>query len=131
MVKHYAVIYDDRCEICQAFVAWLRLLDRRHHVDCFPIEPAVLHDLHPHLSLDACLREIHVVTPDGQVRVGWDGVALLARRFPATWLIGTLGMLPPFRGLGRLVYRWVAANRYALSKCRGGACRVARLDTVQ
>jgi glyoxylase-like metal-dependent hydrolase (beta-lactamase superfamily II) len=34
--------------------------------------------------------------------------------------------MPPFRWLGRKVYRFVAANRYSLSKCRGGACQVAR-----
>ena len=131
MATRYAVIYDDQCEICQSFVAWLHLLDRGHQVDCFPIDPAALHHLHPRLSLDACLREIHVVTPEGEVRVGWDGVAALARLFPATWPIGALGDLPPFRGLARRLYRWVAANRYALSKCRGGACRVARLEAVR
>ncbi len=131
MARHYAVLYDDQCEICQSFVAWLRLLDRRHRIDCLPIDPAVLHDLHPHLFLDACLREIHVVTPDGNLRIGWDGVAVLARLFPVTWPIGALGSLPPFRELGRLLYRWVAANRYFLSKCRGSACGVAHLGKAR
>ena len=38
-------------------------------------------------------------------------------------LIGALGAIPPFRWLGESAYGWLAANRYALSKCRGGACR--------
>jgi predicted DCC family thiol-disulfide oxidoreductase YuxK len=131
MAKRYAVLYDEQCEVCQAFVAWLRLLDRSRRVDCVPIGPASLAILFPDLSLEACLREIHVVTPQGDLRVGWDGVARLARLFPVTWPIGALGGLPGFRALGRILYRWVAANRYALSKCRGGTCRMAHLETVR
>jgi hypothetical protein len=41
------------------------------------------------LNLDACMQQLHVVTPQG-VLVGWNTVAHLARLFPATWLIGAL-----------------------------------------
>ena len=33
--------------------------------------------------------------------------------------------------LGRLLYGFVARNRYSLSKCRGGACRVAKPEAVR
>ena len=36
------------------------------------------------LSLDNCLKQLHVVTPENEVLVGWDAVACLARLFPAT-----------------------------------------------
>ena len=62
---------------------------------------------------------------------GWDAVARLARLSPLTWPIGALGAVPPFRWLGRLLYRWVAINRYALSKCRGGACHSSRPRDVR
>ncbi|MBZ5553434.1 MAG: DCC1-like thiol-disulfide oxidoreductase family protein [Acidobacteriia bacterium] len=127
----YTAIYDEQCEICQAYVSWLRILDRHHRVRCVAIEPRRLKKLHPGLQLEACLRELHVLTPEGELYVGWDGVAQLARLFPPTWIIGQLGRVPPFRWLGRLGYRFVARNRYALSKCRGGACRVARPETVR
>jgi glyoxylase-like metal-dependent hydrolase (beta-lactamase superfamily II) len=51
--------------------------------------------------------------------------------FPSTWLIGVLGQRFPFRNAGRLLYAFVARNRYALSKCRGGACRVAKPEAVR
>lgn len=127
----YAAIYDEQCEICQAFVSWLRLLDRHAKVAALPIDPEMLPLIHPALKLDDCLRELHVVTPDGEVRRGWDAVAELARLFPATFPIGWLGQFPPFRWLGHAAYRFVARNRYAVSKCRGGACRVARPDEVK
>jgi glyoxylase-like metal-dependent hydrolase (beta-lactamase superfamily II)/predicted DCC family thiol-disulfide oxidoreductase YuxK len=129
--ERYQVFYDEQCEICQAGVSWLRLLDRRQRVDCLPLDPELLQAAHPLLELERCLRELHVVSPDGRIWTGWDAVALLARLFPATWIVGALGGAPPFVWLGRLIYRFVAANRYALSKCRGGACRVARLGEVR
>lgn len=129
--RQFIAIYDEQCEICQAFVSWLRLLDRHGKVAVLPIEPEVLVRIHPDLELEACLRELHVVSPSGVVFGGWDAVAALARLFPETWLIGWFGRVPPFRWIGQVAYRFVARNRYAVSKCRGGACRVARPDEVR
>jgi len=123
---HYHVVYDEQCEICQAGVSWLEILDRRERVVCHPIEPDILAQVHPTLTVEACLRELHVVTPDRSVVVGWDAVAALARLFPETWLIGAAGVVPGVRSALRALYRFVARNRYELSKCRGGACRVER-----
>ncbi|MGH9674920.1 MAG: thiol-disulfide oxidoreductase DCC family protein, partial [Bryobacteraceae bacterium] len=75
--------------------------------------------------MDDCLRELHVVDPAGRVRAGWPAVAALARLFAPTWLIGAIGAVPPFSWLGVALYRWVARNRYAVSRCRGGVCRSA------
>ncbi len=129
--RRYNVLYDDQCEICQACIAWLKTLDRRNRTNCVPISAAALSQLDPRLKLEQCLRQLHVLSPAGELHVGWDAVARLARLFPSTWLIGVAGRLFPFRQLGRLVYGLVAANRYALSKCRGGACRVARPAAVR
>ncbi len=65
----------------------------------------------------ACARELHVVSPQG-VLAGWDAAAHLARLFPATWLIGALGSVPPFRWLGRSLYALVAAHRCSHGDCR-------------
>jgi glyoxylase-like metal-dependent hydrolase (beta-lactamase superfamily II)/predicted DCC family thiol-disulfide oxidoreductase YuxK len=127
----YVAIYDEQCEICQSFVSWLRILDRHHRVLPLPILPELLSAIDPDLGLEACLRELHVLTPRGETRRGWMAVAELARLFPSTFLIGWLGRIPPFRWVGEIAYRFLARNRYAVSKCRGGACRVARLDQVR
>jgi len=127
----YRVLYDGQCEICQACVAWLKTLDRKNQTTSIAISPEVLSTADSRLKLDECLRQLHVVTPDNQILVGWDAVAALARLFPSTWLIGTLGQKLPLKHLGRLTYNFVAANRYALSKCRGGACRVAKPEVVR
>src|SRR5215467_7537868 len=117
-----AVFYDEQCEICQAFVCWLQALDsRRQTVICEPLSAGCA--AAAGLDTDACFRQLHILTTKRQVLRGWTAVAYLARLFPATWLIGALGAITPFRWLGEAAYGWLAANRYALSKCRGGACR--------
>jgi glyoxylase-like metal-dependent hydrolase (beta-lactamase superfamily II)/predicted DCC family thiol-disulfide oxidoreductase YuxK len=115
-------------------VSWLQALDHgRGRVECRPLEAddAALKRIHPDLSLEDCLRELHVVSADGRIRRGWDAVARLARLFPVTRLVGWIGAVPPFRWLFAAMYRYVARNRYALSKCRGGACRVYRPAAVR
>lgn len=127
----YRVLYDDQCEICQACVAWLKTLDHSHKTVPLPISPELLSATYSGLTLDECLQQLHVLTPEERVLVGWDAVSALARLFPATWLIGALGRCFPFRNIGRLLYGFVAANRYSLSKCRGGACRIAKPEAIR
>jgi glyoxylase-like metal-dependent hydrolase (beta-lactamase superfamily II)/predicted DCC family thiol-disulfide oxidoreductase YuxK len=127
----YRVLYDGQCEICQSSVSWLRTLDRKNKTICLPVSAEVLSGVDCRLQIDECLRQLHVVTPAGEIHVGWDAVACLARLFPSTWLIGVLGQRFPFRNAGRAVYGFVAKNRYSLSKCRGGACRVAKPEAVR
>ncbi|MGA8621142.1 MAG: MBL fold metallo-hydrolase [Candidatus Sulfotelmatobacter sp.] len=127
----YRVLYDGQCEICQACVAWLKALDRENKTFALPVSGEGLGTVDSRLKLDECLRQLHVVTPEGEILVGWDAVASLARLLPSTWLIGTLGRWFPFRNIGRLLYGYVATNRYSLSKCRGGACRVAKPEAVR
>ena len=130
MRSHYRVIYDEQCEVCQAGVSWLKILDHDKRVAVHPIDPGILHTIHPTLKVEECLRELHVVSPGGEVAVGADAVILLARLFPETRLIGTIAGAPGIRVISRMLYRFVALNRYALSKCRGGACHVVRPEEL-
>jgi glyoxylase-like metal-dependent hydrolase (beta-lactamase superfamily II)/predicted DCC family thiol-disulfide oxidoreductase YuxK len=127
----YRVFYDEQCEICQACVSWLQILDRRGQTSAIAISAEVLGEGGGALDLDACLRELHVVAPSGEIYKGWDGAARLAHLFPATWAIGALGNVPPFKQVCRAIYRFVAKNRHSLSKCRGGACKVVRENAVR
>jgi glyoxylase-like metal-dependent hydrolase (beta-lactamase superfamily II)/predicted DCC family thiol-disulfide oxidoreductase YuxK len=131
VARAYRVLYDSQCEVCQACVSWLKALDHENKTICLPISTEILSAVDSRLNLDDCLRQLHVVTPEGDILVGWDAVACLARLFPSTWLIGAVGQRFPFRNAGRLLYGFVATNRYSLSKCRGGACRIAKPEAVR
>jgi glyoxylase-like metal-dependent hydrolase (beta-lactamase superfamily II) len=65
------------------------------------------------------------------VLIGAPAVAALARLFPTTWIIGYIASLPGFSILARLLYGWIASNRYTLSRCRGGVCQSARADLLE
>ena len=112
-------------------MSWLNALDHENKTICLPISAAVLSAVDSRLQMDECLRQLHVVTPEGEIHVGWDAVACLALLFPSTWLIGVVGQRFPFRNAGRLLYGFVAKNRYSLSKCRGGACQVVKPEAVR
>lgn len=127
----YRVLYDGQCEICQACVSWLKTLDRDNQTICLPISAEVLSTTDSRLNLDECLRQLHVITPEGEIHVGWDAVTCLARLFPSTRFIGVVGNRFPFRSAGRRAYGFVARNRYSLSKCRGGACSVVKPEAVK
>jgi glyoxylase-like metal-dependent hydrolase (beta-lactamase superfamily II)/predicted DCC family thiol-disulfide oxidoreductase YuxK len=127
----YRVLFDDQCEICQACVSWLKVLDREKKTACVSISTMSLSGVDSRLRIDDCLRQLHVVTPENEILVGWEAVACLARLFPSTWAVGKLGQWFPLRSLGHAIYGFVARNRYSLSKCRGGVCHVAKPETVQ
>ena len=121
-MEAFLVYYDDQCEVCQAGVSWLLFLDRHHCVRPIALSSALL----PRgLAMENCLRELHVLTPT-RIWVGWDAVARLARLFGWTWLTGAIGAVPPFSWVGRALYRYMARHRYAVSRCRGGACGSSR-----
>jgi glyoxylase-like metal-dependent hydrolase (beta-lactamase superfamily II)/predicted DCC family thiol-disulfide oxidoreductase YuxK len=127
----YFVLYDGQCEVCQACVSWLKVLDGKNKTVCVAISAETISSADKRLRIDECLRQLHVVTPGREILVGWNAVTALAVLFPSTWIIGRLGQGIPFRNIGNAVYGFVAANRYALSKCRGGACRVAKPEAVR
>src|SRR5438128_10225302 len=114
MRSHYRVIYDEQCEVCQAGVSWLKILDHNKRVAVHPIDPGILHAIHPTLKVVECMRELHVVSPGGEVAVGADAVIVLARRFPETHLSGTISCAAGIRLIAWMLSVFGATPRYAL-----------------
>jgi glyoxylase-like metal-dependent hydrolase (beta-lactamase superfamily II)/predicted DCC family thiol-disulfide oxidoreductase YuxK len=130
--QRWRLWYDDQCEVCQAGVAWLRWLDRgRGRVDPIQLSRALEEGALPRAGVEELSRHLHVAAPDGRLLVGASAVAALARLFALTTPVGRLAQLPGLAWLADRLYGWVAANRYSLSRCRGGACTSVRQDLVQ
>jgi glyoxylase-like metal-dependent hydrolase (beta-lactamase superfamily II)/predicted DCC family thiol-disulfide oxidoreductase YuxK len=115
-------VYDGQCEICQAAVSWIRVLDRRGVVRCVAVQEGALADVHPELDAARCLAELHVVDSGGQVTVGWPAVARIAAAIPLTAPLTAVDRLAVTRPVAAAAYRYVARNRHQLSTCRGGSC---------
>ena len=68
----YIALYDGQCEICQACVSWLNALDGNKKTSPVPISAEAISNLDARLNLEDCLRQLHVLTPDRELHVGWD-----------------------------------------------------------
>jgi predicted DCC family thiol-disulfide oxidoreductase YuxK len=116
----YTVYFDDTCPLCRRFARGIQRLDRHHATQLVPLGAAESGAVGLPADMDACRREIHIVTPDGRVLRGWDAVATVARLFPVTYFIGAVGMWPGLRQLGRWSYRQVAKRRHLSCSPRSG-----------
>jgi predicted DCC family thiol-disulfide oxidoreductase YuxK len=109
------VLFDGGCGLCS------RTLRMLHHLDVFhktvPLDIAhdwpTIEKKFPRIDFAAAMRDMHVITSDGQIDRGFDAYRSLAWVLPLAWPILPLLYLPPVRWLGWRIYRRVADNRRA------------------
>ncbi len=105
------VLFDGSCGLCQrgrrvmSFFDWLR---RLRWVDFHSEEGrAVL----PGKAPEDLSREMHLITPGGETRVGFAAWREILASCPMSFLPGMLLFIPPLPWIGRHVYRWGADHR--------------------
>jgi predicted DCC family thiol-disulfide oxidoreductase YuxK len=117
-----AVVYDGQCGLCTQSVRLIRQLDRRSVLEYVDAQDrAAVTNRWPSLDLDAILGQIHVITPEGRVYIGYNGVRQVAGVLPRVRLIAPLMGWPGIAWVGDKVYRWVAAHRYQFNRVIGKA----------
>lgn len=131
MLGAVTALYDSQCEVCQAGVSWIRLLDTDGLVRCVALQDGPMSAISADLDEAACLEHLHCVDEAGAIHVGWEGVVEICRRLPALSWVPTADRVALVHALADRGYRWIAANRYQLSKCRGGVCGVDHVDTTR
>ncbi len=116
------LLYDDQCSVCRHIASWVRksaknkagetsILDR-------PIgnDPEALRMLNPALDIWDAYATIHVLMPDGSMRLGGEAVAEVLRQLPETrwftWMFAfaMLGFRP-FQAILNLAYSTLADVR--------------------
>ena len=127
----YLVLYDDDCGVCQTGIGWLKGLDKDGKTKNIPINESNLSSINPNLKLEECIKEIHVIGPDGEIYRGSRAIARLARLFPSTWIFGALISIPPFSWIANVAYKLFAKNRYRISKFDGNACNIPEGSTFE
>ncbi len=112
-----AVFFDGACGLCQGTVSVIRSLDLMQRVDCYDARHQwpVIESKFPCLNQEACLEEMHVITPDGKCVTGFYAYRELAWVLPLGWVALPLLYLPGVSLVGRWVYTFVASRRH-----RGG-----------
>jgi predicted DCC family thiol-disulfide oxidoreductase YuxK len=112
------IFYDGDCELCQSFARrFCSTLQKRGFGLASLQDPrvATLLGLAPNLLL----REIRVLTAEGQLLGGAQAVTFLAGKIWWAWPVHAAAKLPGMRPLLRVVYRWVADHRHC-SNCGVG-----------
>ncbi|MCS6869872.1 MAG: DUF393 domain-containing protein [Anaerolineae bacterium] len=117
-----AVLYDGMCVICVNSVRLWRRLDWHKRLEFIDVQDwSYVQQRFPQVERSAALGAIHVVTPDGALYTGYDGVLHMARQVPLlAWSVPLLSF-PPIAWLGRRIYAWIARRRYAINRLFGRA----------
>jgi predicted DCC family thiol-disulfide oxidoreductase YuxK len=118
------VLYDGACRFCTAGMRRLLVWARRGAIEPVDFQQPGALDRFPGLTHDACMRQMHLVTPAGKVYGGFEAVVHAVMTRP---ILGWLAMgyyLPGLRQLFDAVYSWIAARRYRLlgKKVAAGEC---------
>ena len=87
------LLFDGECGVCRHIAHWVQELARRKSgettIEEQPIgdDPEALRLLHPELDIWDAYATIHVLMPDGSMRLGGEAVAEVLRDLPSTkWL---------------------------------------------
>jgi predicted DCC family thiol-disulfide oxidoreductase YuxK len=113
--KTYAVIFDGSCGLCKKTIAVVKSLDLLSHVeylDAVHRWPEI-QSRFPTLDRDRCLEDMHAVSIDGKVRVGFEAYRGLAWVLPAGWLLLPVFYFPGAATIGTRIYRMVADGRHS------------------
>jgi predicted DCC family thiol-disulfide oxidoreductase YuxK len=129
------LLFDDECAVCRHIAHWVQKLAQTKSGDTTIIErpigndPDLLRFLNPDLDIWDAYATIHVLMPDGSMKLGGEAVAEVLRSLPATkWFTGTFAIsafgFRPFQTILNLAYAILADVR-PLFGC--GSCGTPRL----
>jgi predicted DCC family thiol-disulfide oxidoreductase YuxK len=125
----YVVLYDGLCPFCTSGAKKLSRLAKPGVLDLVSFQAPGALDQFPGVSFDACMRRMHLVTPEGRVYGGVEAVVrALATRPLLGWIVHVYS-LPGLKPVLDRVYEFIAANRYrimgkgaAQQECNHGTC---------
>lgn len=118
----YVLLYDGFCLVCQAGSERLLRLARPGCIERVNfLAPRALEPF-PGVPREACMRQMHLITPDGRVYGGFEAaVQALATRPVLGWVAHGY-YLPGVRLLLDLLYAFLAAHRYRIMGKAADAC---------
>lgn len=121
-VRKPILLFNDECAVCRVIAHWVRIAAERQVRDpsiiVRPIgdDPEALRTLNPSLDIWDAYANIHLLMPDGSMKIDGEAVAETLRRIPATeWLARSFNVQlfgrRPFQGLLNVAYTVLAAVR--------------------
>jgi predicted DCC family thiol-disulfide oxidoreductase YuxK len=124
-------IYDGECVLCNQTKRIVTVLDWLHRVEFLDLHNwNAVETRYPQLTYEQTMGQMHVVTPDGQLMGGFEGMRRLMRDLPLAYPFWLILHLPGMNWVGNKVYRFIAHNRYRINRffgvdiCEDGVCRL-------
>ena len=118
--RNFLLLYDAECGLCQWTQRWIDAHDPAGLVDARPLQtPGLLGRLS--ISEEDALREIHVISRSGELRIGADAVLWLVSQLPGYHWLAALNRSRAVGKIARLIYRQIAKRR-ARHDCPEGKC---------
>jgi predicted DCC family thiol-disulfide oxidoreductase YuxK len=119
----WVVVFDGSCGYCRRQIDRMRARDADGALEFLPRDAEGILERFPALSKGDFNTGMRVISPEGRLFVGADGVYQIARRLSGWRRWAWVYRVPGLRGILRLAYGWIAKNRYRLSGS-ATACRV-------
>lgn len=116
------LLFNDECRVCRHIAAWVQRSARTANgeatITALPIgdDPERLRALRPDLDIWDAYATVHVLMPDGSMKLGGEAVAEVLRRVPRTrWFAWTFAVrilgVRPFQTVLNLAYAVLADVR--------------------
>jgi predicted DCC family thiol-disulfide oxidoreductase YuxK len=116
------LLFDGECGVCRRIAGWVQKSEQGKTGNTSIIErpigedPEALRSLNPDLDIWDAYATIHLLMPDGTMKLGGEAVAEVLRRLPGTqWFTGIFALsvfgFRPFQALVNLAYTILADIR--------------------
>jgi predicted DCC family thiol-disulfide oxidoreductase YuxK len=110
--RHYTLIYDGDCRVCNRSVNILRKLDVRQQLEIVPSQTTGVGARFPWIPAAAFTEAIQLIGPDGETWQGAAAVEQLLGILPRGRWFAWMYRMPFVRTIADKFYRWFARNRY-------------------
>jgi predicted DCC family thiol-disulfide oxidoreductase YuxK len=113
--KKMLILYDGHCPLCLAKRDFLMRRDTGAALAFADIRSPDFQSQEISVRIEQLEKEIYCITPDGRILRGMEVIRAAYQAVGIGWLAAPTGW-PILRPMFDALYRWVAKNRYLLSK---------------
>jgi predicted DCC family thiol-disulfide oxidoreductase YuxK len=123
------VLYDGLCKFCQAGMKCLLTLAKLGAIEPVNFQAPGALARFPGISHEACMKQMHLVTPQGKVYGGFEAAVRALATRPIVGKLAYAYYLPGLKQLFDFLYAAIAAHRYRIlgkavsdGECAEGTC---------
>jgi len=88
--KYYWIIYDNVCPYCRSATKHIKSLDWEGRFKFLSYRDKVTYELFPNLKKEDCEKDVHMVTPKGEILSGYEVFRTVIDNLTATKILNPL-----------------------------------------